>query len=72
MTECKCDLRTKLVGDGCRYCNPQEYIDKLCDALDEREWVGLKDEEIKTIERNALTKQMAILMTQATIKEKNT
>ena len=39
---------------------------------DEREWVGLKDEEIKTIERNALTKQMAILMTQATIKEKNT
>ena len=72
MTECKCDLRTKLVGDGCRYCNPQEYIDKLCDALDEREWVGLTDKEIKTIERNALTKLMAILMTQATIKEKNT
>ena len=37
-----------------------------------REWLGLTDEEIKTIERNALTKQMAILMTQATIKEKNT
>lgn len=26
---CKCDLRTRAVGDGCRYCNPQEYIDKL-------------------------------------------
>ena len=26
---CKCDMRTSLVGDGCRYCNPQYYIDML-------------------------------------------
>lgn len=43
MSECKCDLRTKLVGDGCRYCNPQEYIDHLIECLEEqRTWVGLK------------------------------
>ncbi len=36
MSECKCDLRTKLVGDGCRYCNPQEYIDKLIEIIDEQ------------------------------------
>ena len=28
---CKCDLRTRAVGDGCRYCNPQHYIDILED-----------------------------------------
>ncbi|CAB4122013.1 hypothetical protein UFOVP26_60 [uncultured Caudovirales phage] len=39
--KCKCDFRTKLVGDGCRYCQAQEYIDKLSmdydDLLDENE-----------------------------------
>ena len=40
MSECKCDLRTKLVGDGCSKCNPQFYIEHLQDAL--------KDEEAET------------------------
>ena len=22
-TECECNLREKLVGDGCRWCNPE-------------------------------------------------
>ena len=21
--KCQCDLKTKLVGDGCQYCNPE-------------------------------------------------
>ena len=54
MSKCQCDLRTKLVGDGCRYCNAQEYIDKLIESLEElieaieeqRTWVGLTDEEV--------------------------
>ena len=57
MSKCQCDLRTKLVGDGCRYCNAQEYIDKLIESLEElieaieeqRTWVGLTDEEIEDI-----------------------
>jgi hypothetical protein len=37
-----------------------------------RPWVGLTDDEIKTIEEMALTKRMAIEMAIATAKEKNT
>lgn len=33
---CKCSMRTSLVGDGCRYCNPQYYIDMLEDLVKER------------------------------------
>jgi hypothetical protein len=36
------------------------------------EWVGLTDEETKTIDEMALTKNMAIAMTVQTLKEKNT
>jgi hypothetical protein len=36
-----------------------------------QQWVGLTDEEIKTIDETALTKNMAIAMTMATLKEKN-
>lgn len=32
---CKCSLRISLVGEGCRYCQPQNYIDILEDALEE-------------------------------------
>ena len=75
MSKCQCDLRTKLVGDGCRYCNAQEYIDKLIEALEEqRTWVGLTDEEIA----EALGDEIdSVYMTdfrrvEAKLKEKNT
>lgn len=29
MSECKCNFAIKILGDGCRYCQPQEYIDRL-------------------------------------------
>ena len=34
-SKCKCNLRTKLVGDGCLYCNTEEYIDNLSQEYDE-------------------------------------
>ncbi|HEY0842427.1 hypothetical protein [Methylotenera sp.] len=33
MDICKCDLRTKLVGDGCQHCNPQITIDSLIEEI---------------------------------------
>lgn len=36
MSECKCDMRTKLVGDGCRWCNPDYYIGVLEDQTTEQ------------------------------------
>ena len=75
MSKCQCDLRTKLVGDGCRYCNAQEYIDNLIEALEEqRTWHGLTDEEIA----EALGDEIdSVYMTdfrrvEAKLKEKNT
>ncbi len=29
MSECKCSMSISVLGDGCRYCQPQEYIDSL-------------------------------------------
>lgn len=28
-SKCQCDVRTRVLDDGCRYCNPQECIDML-------------------------------------------
>ena len=38
----------------------------------QRPWLDLTDEQIKAIDEMALTKNMAIVMTMATLKEKNT
>jgi formylmethanofuran dehydrogenase subunit E-like metal-binding protein len=38
----------------------------------QRTWVGLTIKDVKVIEDNAPSKQMAIFMTEATLKEKNT
>lgn len=41
--ECKCSLRQRALGDGCRYCNPQLFIDMLLEELEElremEEWM---------------------------------
>jgi len=75
MSKCQCDLRTKLVGDGCRYCNAQEYIDKLIEIIEEqRTWVGLTDEEREqVINANTATGLWHMAKDiEAKLKEKNT
>ena len=39
--KCNCDLRTKLVGDGCAICNP-EYYERIGNELT----AELTDEEL--------------------------
>ena len=35
MSKCECSMRISITGDGCRYCQPQEYIDRMGEWLDE-------------------------------------
>lgn len=35
MGECRCSWSISALGDGCRYCQPQEYIDQLVSALED-------------------------------------
>jgi len=75
MSKCQCDLRTKLVGDGCRYCNAQEYIDKLIEIIEEqRTWVGLTNDEVNEFAAGCHlgnSVQGAIYKAEAKLKEKN-
>ena len=69
--KCQCLLSTKLVGSGCQYCNP-EYMDEDDDTqVYKRPWVDLTEDEIEVIEEKALTKQWAIRMALAAVKERN-
>jgi hypothetical protein len=34
--KCECSMSISMLGDGCRYCQPQEYIDRLGEWLDEQ------------------------------------
>jgi hypothetical protein len=41
---CKCSMSISMVGDGCRYCQPQEHIDTLSHII------GGLEEENKELE----------------------
>ena len=35
--QCKCSMSISVLGDGCRYCQPQEYIDQLIEQIEDIE-----------------------------------
>jgi hypothetical protein len=45
--QCRCNLRTRLVGDGCEHCNPEMMIDILREQIAEMQ---LTDEEREVLE----------------------
>ena len=48
--KCRCNLRTRLVGDGCEHCNPEMMVDILREQIAE---MRLTDEEREAIEMAA-------------------
>jgi hypothetical protein len=49
--ECQCSLRIRLTGDGCRYCQPQDYIDRLHDnAKDDHDEIERLEARIAELE----------------------
>lgn len=45
--KCKCSFSIRILGDGCRYCQPQEYIDRLHDSMEDMVHIEpLSDEDI--------------------------
>jgi|SRR5690554_64761 len=34
-SRCKCPMAISMTGDGCRYCQPQEHIDRTSEWLNE-------------------------------------
>ena len=33
MVKCKCTFAIRMLGEGCRYCQPQEYIDRMHEQM---------------------------------------
>lgn len=43
--KCKCTMSISVLGDGCRYCQPQEYIDRLHESIIEERAEFSKERE---------------------------
>ena len=37
INKCECSMPISILGDGCRYCQPQEYIDRLHSHIEQDE-----------------------------------
>ena len=66
------DLMVEYDMERTSFAKRVDEIFKQTPPAAQRPWVGLTVDHIETIEAMALTKNMAIVMTMATLKEKNT
>ena len=49
---CKCAFRVRVLGDGCRHCQPQTYIDSLHDIIDEdRKEIEELEKQVESLQR---------------------
>ena len=49
--DCDCTISHRVNGDGCRYCQPQEHIDRLTDWINEaRDEIAALAKERKDLE----------------------
>jgi len=55
--KCQCRLATRLVGDGCQYCNPDLHIEILEQRIEDMrltdEERGLLEEYLQTLDETA-------------------
>ena len=47
MSDPRCECITSVLGDGCRYCQPQSYIDSLEEWLDEQREIVVELEDAR-------------------------
>lgn len=52
MSKCECEFRIRMLGDGCRYCQPQTYIDTMerCNAENVAEDEALLRQALEALE----------------------
>ena len=74
-----CPQCNKLMRRVCRFCQPQEYIDVVQQALmdlsnerTQRKWVGLTVDELIDLERKHLSHENLTRAIEAKLREKNT
>jgi hypothetical protein len=55
MSKCECEFRIRMLGDGCRYCQPQTYIDTMerCNAENVAEDEALLRQALEAAEQAA-------------------
>ena len=70
MSKCECTMAIRVNGDGCRYCQPQEYINLLIEWLkDAREETDSVAEERNEIEEYSAELKKRIAEAEAIIQK---
>jgi hypothetical protein len=64
MSKCQCSFSIRMLGDGCRYCQPQEYIDRLHESMEDMVHIEEidKDEALSIYQSWMLTSNDPLLL----------